>query len=64
MYLELTHSDGEIIPVKIEVMKELKDETENESESDEFSIIEKLQIKENLTKEYGIKNVEVKKWTR
>ena len=64
LYLELTHSDGKIIPVKIEVMKELKGETENESESDEFSIIEKLQIKENLTKEYGIKNVEVKKWTR
>lgn len=68
LYLELTHSDGEIVPVKIEVMKEIKSETENESESEpevnEFSTIEKFQIKEMISKEYGIKNVEVKKWTK
>ena len=60
LYLELIHSDGEIVPVKIEVLSEGTEESENE----EFSIMEKLQIKETLTQEYGIKNVEVKKWTK
>lgn len=58
LYLELMHNDGEVVPVKIEVMSNL------EQSSDEFRIIEKVKIKETLTKEYGIKNVEVKKWTK
>ena len=62
LYLELMHNDGEVVPVKIEVMSAKNSELN--SESDEFNIIEKLQIKETLTKEYGIKNVEVKKWTK
>lgn len=58
LYLELTHDDGEIVPVKIEVMND------SSSKLDELSIIEKIQIKETLTKEYGIKNMEVKKWIK
>lgn len=60
LYLELVHSDGEIVPVKIEVISNGK----SEMESEKFSIIKEYQIKEILNKEYGIKNVEVKKWIK
>ena len=59
LYLELNQKDGEIVPVKIEVMSA----GNSEMESEEFNIIEERQIKEILNKEYGIKNMEVKKWT-
>ena len=60
LYLELNQKDGEIVPVKIEVMSA----GNSEMESEEFNIIEERQIKEILNKEYGIKNMEVKKWTK
>ena len=58
LYLELVHDDGKIMPVKIEVM------TETSVEKDDLNLIEKMRIKENLKKEYGIKNLEVKKWRK
>ncbi len=58
LYLELNQLDGEVVPVKIEVMNN------PEKNMDEFSLLEKIQIKETLKSEYGIKNMEVIKWTR
>lgn len=58
LYLELNQIDGEIIPVKIEVMQNPQNNT------DEFSLLEKIQIKETLKSEYGIKNMEVVKWIK
>lgn len=58
LYLELNQIDGEIIPVKIEVMQNPQNKT------NEFSLLEKIQIKETLKSEYGIKNMEVVKWIK
>lgn len=58
LYLELTYKDGEIMPVKIEVLNN------SNIEKDELSLTEKIKIQEIIKKEYGIKNVEVKKWTK
>lgn len=56
VYLELKEKEGEIIPVKIEVV------SNPQKEIDEFTLIEKIQINDTLRKEYGIKEVEVVKW--
>lgn len=56
LYLELNQIDGEIIPVKIEVINN------SEQLSEDFSLMEKMQIKDVIKREYGIKNMEVTKW--
>lgn len=54
LYLELIPSEGEVIPVKIEV-------TSN-PQKDDFALMEKIQISETLRNEYGIERMEVVKW--
>lgn len=54
LYLELLQSDGEIIPIKIEVT--------NVPNKDDLTLMQKLQITEVLRKEYGIDKMEVVKW--
>ena len=54
LYLELKQSEGEIIPVKIEVTSIPR--------KDDLTLVQKLQITEVLRKEYGIDKMEVVKW--
>ena len=54
LYLELLESDGEILPVKIEVT--------SSPAKDDLTLMQKLQITEVLRKEYGIDKMEVVKW--
>lgn len=56
LYLELTQSEGEVIPVKIEV-------TSN-PQKDDIPLMEKIQISEILRKDYGIERTEVVKWKK
>ena len=54
LYLELKEKEGKIIPVIIEVT--------SSPQKDDLTLMQKLQISENLKREYGIDKMEVVKW--